>query len=802
MGVIGLVAAMLVWASPAGFVDKVDVRDGTLEIAGWAVGATGDRPTSVEVWLAGEKNCEANPAEVDRPDVRQALGRPEMGRVGWAITCPLVKPTSGNAPMRVLAHFGSPAAFELPPSNPAAAALAPVVSPREQRTSSGVDARALALGLLLLLCASGIAGSEWLSQMWRTRWPKLSPGVVVAATLVMLFGGLVGLGITGSSLELGRGGVGGLIDSDGRLLAGKARDIRSDEWLVLTPLAMAQSAHVPRFPVVNRNLGPEGENMLVIGMVGVPVWHLSALARPATWGHFAFDLRRALAWQWWLPVFGCLFSLWWVMSVLAPGQWKLGLMTAGIFTTSAYVVAWSHWPAYAVTFPAIGLGALMLLLRASSLRGGAAAGALLGWAVAGFVLVLYPPWQVSVGYLFLALAAALLVRDRARLQFGRRQALGAGLAVALAGAVVGAWWLDARPAVDAMNATVYPGRRVAVTGGALAAADFVRGFENPAHHWREPSPVPNPSEAASFPYLFPVCLAAILAGILRGRRPSALEWALAGFCAWGTLFQFIGMPGPLAKVTLWGRVPETRVDLALGLASLLACGVMIAQGGVPGARRGEGLLVGAVWAAGVVLLAATAGVHWADRMGGIPGWGGVVAVVMAMSWAVWHGAEKTFAAVGGLVGALTAIPFNPWAVAPSHWRTGIGGGGPVLTVGSQVPAMMLLGAGVPVANGVFHYPQSRQFKGLDPNGSASEVTNRYQHLLYEPTPGVESHRLDAPQPDVVRVAFNPEAFEFANAGAARVLAPAGTRLSANRSLGAPRVEGDYLLYPVKSGGRP
>lgn len=43
--------------------------------------------------------------------------------------------------------------------------------------------------------------------------------------------------------------------------------------------------------------------MLVVGMTGVPVAHISAVAKPATWGFFLFDLRQALAWYWWFPFF-------------------------------------------------------------------------------------------------------------------------------------------------------------------------------------------------------------------------------------------------------------------------------------------------------------------------------------------------------------------------------------------------------------------------------------------------------------------------------------------------------------------
>src|SRR5215831_21306058 len=40
------------------------------------------------------------------------------------------------------------------------------------------------------------------------------------------------------------------------------RAVRSDEWLVTTPMALAQLSHRPRFPVVNTNIG-EGQNMLI-----------------------------------------------------------------------------------------------------------------------------------------------------------------------------------------------------------------------------------------------------------------------------------------------------------------------------------------------------------------------------------------------------------------------------------------------------------------------------------------------------------------------------------------------------------
>ncbi|HEY6329208.1 MAG TPA: hypothetical protein VI756_07715, partial [Blastocatellia bacterium] len=63
------------------------------------------------------------------------------------------------------------------------------------------------------------------------------------------------------------------------LAMAQPRELRSDEWLDSTPYALSQFAHRPRFPVINNNIG-EGQNMLV-GYLN-PVWHITALARPAT----------------------------------------------------------------------------------------------------------------------------------------------------------------------------------------------------------------------------------------------------------------------------------------------------------------------------------------------------------------------------------------------------------------------------------------------------------------------------------------------------------------------------------------
>ena len=245
---------------------------------------------------------------------------------------------------------------------------------------------------------------------------------------------------------------------------GKDQPVRSDEWLVLTPLAIAQYNHRPKFPVVNQNLGEDGQNMLIVGMVGVPVAHISSIAKPAIWGFFLFDLKRALSWYWCFPIFACLFALWGVVALLLPEDWRSSFLIALWFSLSPYVAAWSHWPAYTVFFPSLALLSAIAILKSHSKYLLPVWSCILGMSLAGFILVLYPPWQISLAYLFLALAMGIVVRDKLYRNFNKTKWAFYGIAIVIAGLILWKWWSDAHQAIRFMLATVYPGQRSAEVG--------------------------------------------------------------------------------------------------------------------------------------------------------------------------------------------------------------------------------------------------------------------------------------------------------------------------------------------------
>src|SRR5215470_12292097 len=140
------------------------------------------------------------------------------------------------------------------------------------------------------------------------------------------------------------------------------RAVRSDEWLVTTPLALAQLAHSPRFPVVNTNIG-DGQNMLI--NPAIPVWHPSLLARPITWGYFLFGGQHGLAWSWWFQIFSCFTAVFLLLEIILAGRQRLAAFGAFWFCASAYVVGFSLLPAYYAAFAAITCVAAYQLLASN-----------------------------------------------------------------------------------------------------------------------------------------------------------------------------------------------------------------------------------------------------------------------------------------------------------------------------------------------------------------------------------------------------------------------------------------------------
>ena len=355
----------------------------------------------------------------------------------------------------------------------------------------------------------------------------------------------------------------------------QSRFTRWDEFSNATPLALSQLSHSPRFPVINTNIG-QGQNMLI--QHHTPVWHISTLARPATWGYFIFGARRGLAWSWWLQLFSCFTVLYLLLQVILRGHEAIAAFGAFWYCGSAYVTCWSQWPAYSVFFPALACLAAYHLLNSKQRSTQVVCSILLGLSIPGFLMLMYPPWQVPLTHLFLLLLIGLCVRDRLYLSFrhlSRHRILCIVGALSLASMLSLSFVLTCLPALKTMSETVYPGKRISL-GGDYSLAQLFKGFYNVITIYETPPFLLNQSEAASFYYLFPCVFLAIALSKRLRVGIGILGWLLISYLVAMLLFLFVGIPEWLAKSTLLSYVPSYRADIAIGLTSIILCVYLLA----------------------------------------------------------------------------------------------------------------------------------------------------------------------------------------------------------------------------------
>jgi len=761
-----------------GHVDSVMVRDDKIIVQGW-VGSkdSKNKIESLSIWLADVKVYEGKFKQFDRPDVVRATGRKDWLKSGWNISFKL-QDNLANGPyqVRVLAALDNGVSSEL--------AVNDNLRKSSARGKTRAITKAILIALLVLLCFTFWKAEHFANWMKPKTGYTIQPSTIFGLLLFLSFVACVTLGLTGSSLNIGLK-QNNYVESNVVNILGHDQPIRSDEWLVSTPYAIAQYNHQPQFPIVNTNLGEEGQNMLIVGMAGSPVAHITTIAKPATWGFFLFDLKRALSWHWCFPIFACLFALWGVINILILHQWRSSFIIALLFSVSPYVAAWSNWPSYAVFFPSLALLTSIYILKSKQNIYILTLGCVLGISLAGFVLVLYPPWQVSLGYLFLVMTVAIIIRDKAYKELTKIKLLSFSIGAIIFCLILYAWWQDAYSAIHEMMSTVYPGKRTNVTGGDIVLSGLLRGFTNLFTLRRLSSPFSNQCEIASFFYmLLPLFFLFVLKAYQK--TIGVIEVALVFFICFVLFFMMIGVPAGFSQLSLWGRVPAKRADLALGLSSIILCGVLLSKpkhNAYKLSLKISALLVSSAW--GIIVISSILSLHASIRTD----LNKIVLltlffVIVASGYLLASSKFREFFVFNLVISIIVIAPFNPVNIAPQNvsllesakeivFDKSIHNKERILVLETQIPAMSFFASGLPVANGIFYYPQNLLWQRLDEGHIKSDIYNRYQHLFFSSgtVDNKQHYYIESPSTDVVKVIINLKYFDFHKTSAQLIVAP-------------------------------
>lgn len=412
----------------------------------------------------------------------------------------------------------------------------------------------------------------------------LRKSLVFPYIIIVLFLVAVAFAINGSSVGSYDNVFYGTPKTDKHLVLGTPQPVRSDEWLVITPMTASQ--HFNNYHSTNTDVG-FGQDMTVI--LDAPVKDWTTVLRPWNWAFFILPFENAFAFKWWFMLVAFGLAVYALALRLFPRKYLLASGIAVFAMLSPFVQWW--YREYTAGLLAFGMGSLATMLcihKATSLKAKLILSGLLAYLLAGFIFIQYPPFEILV-----ALAVALFyVGFVANLFFAPRKAkekakaqkiilrdVGFVISAAVVAIIVIAiFYLQHHGALEALRHTTFPGKRSYPSGQGTTStlAHFYASDIMPFLQRHVPalqSYFGNQSEASLFIQYSLVLLiptGAILFKNFKAKQPT--NWLLITLPVGMLLiYTYLFVPGlqTIFKPLMFNTIPINRFEMGLGILDLL-----------------------------------------------------------------------------------------------------------------------------------------------------------------------------------------------------------------------------------------
>ncbi len=535
---------------------------------------------------------------------------------------------------------------------------------------------------------------------------------------------------------------------------GAPRDIRSDEWLVQTPLYLSQLTRDDKLGRINENIRSEGQDMVLASYS--PVKDITIIGKPFSWGFLFLDKERAFSWYWNFKIIS-LFMLSYEMAlILTKKNKKIALLGAFLITYAPACQWWfSTFVLDLVIFVQGIIVAVYNYLKNDELKFKLMNLLLFICAGSGFVLSLYPATQVTLGYLAVIFSIYFLIKNKDKIKLRDILLIGTSLFIILMTA--GYFLYTAKDSISIMMSTVYPGQRVEAGGN----FDF-KLLSSYVFNWLMPFrnvTFSNSSELSGFISLLPLTL---IMFFFRDRTKdnNGLKISLFVYILIMLSYMIIGYPVTLAKVMLFSFVPAGRMAIVLGLTSTYLFLML-----VPDLLEGKSVnkIVSVLIAVAVILFMFVPQYH--TEVQAYMFKSGVIAAIMifvVISYLALRGYGNQLMIFGSIFALIGGFTVNPIArtLAPIFEKEVSKA---VVNINSEAPGKwvalddiiggnLLYANGVKSFNGVQYYPDLNMWEKLDKNDEYEDVYNRYAHVMVNITS--ENTKFELIQADIVKVDLN------------------------------------------------
>ena len=589
-------------------------------------------------------------------------------------------------------------------------------------------------------------------------------------------------------------------------LLGKPRPVRSDEWAAFTPLTLAQSYGGGSAYGYFNDI-PRGTKTDMFSVYAQPVRHPLLVFRPFLAGFAFLGFERGLAFFWaarWLALFLVMYAL---FKRLTSEDKVFSAIGATMVVLAPVVQWWGAINALAemLIFGGLAVLALDRFMAASSWRRRVLPAAGLSYCAVAYAMTLYPAAMVPLAYVFAALAFAVVLRRAKGFRLDFRTCMAVLAAGAAALAVLAFYVWKSHEAFRLASETVYPGARFCTGGGCWQ--NLVNSWGNFFLPWTLWNLAGNSFERSMFIDFLPLGAVLCCAAMVLNRRLDAVSVGLLAVSALLFVYCVVGVPEPLAKVSLLGRSTGQRASVAFSFAQVLLlfrgisllgerrpawwlCVLSALAFGAFSAFAAHGsygayltnarlLAVAAASSAGCALLLRFRNWRWTAALFFLP--------LMLFAGGPVNPVQRGSA---GVLDSDIAREIRRIAQQDKGLWIVEGCGYPIM----EFPIML----GAPTINSTNVYPARERWKTLDPSGRYESVWNRYAHIqatIVQADASIfrlvqdDYFALDLPNADVARL------------GVKYVLSPRDLSALSDGHVAYRRIGGasGYHIYSVEAG---
>lgn len=394
-------------------------------------------------------------------------------------------------------------------------------------------------------------GIDWLDKIYRFRY-VIAGGILLVCMIFQ---------INGSSI--------GCIDevtnynADSGILMGASRSIRSDEWAVSTPMAIAQEANNYKYTNSNIRGGYPSDMFIVYGQ---PVRDISIIFRLFHIGYILFGSSVGLSFYWCARFLGLFLASFEFLMLITNKKKCFSFVGATMIVFSPTIQWWyaTNSLMEMIMVAEIGLVLFDKYLKSEDFKLKTIYMAVIAICIGTFILTFYPAWMIPIAYIFLPFLIWIIIENRKNIKITKKDIIAFVIIAIVFGAIMARIFIKSWDTIIATLNTVYPGKRVLLEKGSPKV--YVGFIVNSLLTIL--TSIANPCDMAVMMDFWPIVLVFLCIYVFKEKKKDILITMCLVIALILHAYYLFAMPEWLAKITLFSRTWYGRVYQVFGLLNI------------------------------------------------------------------------------------------------------------------------------------------------------------------------------------------------------------------------------------------